>query len=192
MSPSETDGTGEELPHEPPSHTLCWEPEPRSTALLVRLLRGLWTLPTNLLGYAAGALVSGNLGRPVRSPYARGRVFRIRLPFLHGIGAVTLGNAILVAPAYGEGRLGRLVLAHELAHTRQHDVLGPFYLPLHILFQGVSVVQWLRRPVPGSTPVHAYNPLEQRWLFMGHGSIPPLLAADPSPECEGMLQRLGV
>ena len=37
--------------------------------------------------------------------------------------------------------------------------------------QVVSAILWLFRKVPGSTPLHAYNPLEQRWLFLGHAAM---------------------
>lgn len=57
----------------------------------------------------------------------------------------------------------RLTLAHELAHTRQHDRLGPLYLPLHILAQATSAVLSLGRP-PVVSRVHDRNPLEQTFI----------------------------
>jgi hypothetical protein len=81
--------------------------------------------------------------------------------------AVTLGHAILHQPGFFEGRRGRLILAHELAHTRQHDVLGPLYLPLHILAQLVSALLWTVSRVPDSDAVHAHNPLEETWICLG-------------------------
>lgn len=169
-------------------------PTPRSRHPAVVALRSLWTLPTNAFGHAVGAVASGSRGRPVRSPFAAGRVYFLPEPLGRWIGGLALGHAILLSSRYREGIGGRVVLAHELAHTRQHDVLGPLYLPLHIAAQLVSSLLWLRRPVPGSTPVHAYNPLEQRFLFLGAGAIAELLRGErlASAELEAMLRSLGV
>ena len=139
---------------------------PRSRALWLRLPRALWTLPTNLLGHLAGLLASGRRPRRVGGPAARGWLYPIRRGAgLDWVGAVTLGHAILVTPGLVDsGTLAaRLTLAHELAHTRQHDVLGPLYLPLHILAQLTSAVLSIGRPVAVSR-VHDRNPLEQRWI----------------------------
>jgi hypothetical protein len=56
---------------------------------------------------------------------------------------------------------GPWLLAHELSHTRQHDWLGPAYLPLHAILQAVSVVFYFIRPIAKFSPWHAYNPLER-------------------------------
>ncbi len=64
-----------------------------------------------------------------------------------------------------------------MSHTRQHDWLGPIYLPLHILCQMVSVAIHRVRPVPGLTPLHAYNPLERTLL---HVPFDVLLESDES------------
>jgi hypothetical protein len=63
-----------------------------------------------------------------------------------------------------EGIAGRWTLAHELAHTRQHDFLGPLYLPLHGLMQLIStILSWIR-PIRGYAPTHGYNPLERGFI----------------------------
>jgi len=168
------------------------EPSPRTRNPLLRALRFAWTLPTNVVGHLAGVLASGSSGRLVRSDLAVGRVYVIRAPFVRSVGGVTLGHAILLSPTYAEGQLGRLVLAHELAHTRQHDVLGPFYLPAHAVAQLVSALRWVVMPVPGSDPVHAHNRLEQRWLFLGHAWVRRLQRGEGDAEVtERLLQRLG-
>lgn len=152
-------------------------------------------MPTNLLGHAAGAVLSGSWGRAVRSPYARARVYVLRMPGFKWIGGVALGHAIVLSPKYGQGLLARLVLAHELAHTRQHDLLGPLYLPSHALLQLVSALCWQLRPVPGSDPVHAHNPLEERWLFLPHHRLPTLARTPEGPlraALEARLKALGV
>lgn len=141
-------------------------PRPRSRAWSVRLARALWTLPTNLLGHLAGLAVSGGLPRRVGGPAAVGWLYPIRPRLgLDWVGAVTIGHAILHRPGALEGSTtaARLTLAHELAHTRQHDRLGPFYLPLHILSQAASAVLTRKKPVTVSR-VHDLNLLEQTWI----------------------------
>lgn len=151
-------------------------PRPRSRGVLPRVLRALWTLPTNLFGHVAGLVVSGG-GRPKRvgGPAARAWVYSIRPGIgLDWVGAVTLGHAILARPGLLDGPAphARLTLAHELAHTRQHDWLGPLYLPLHILAQVTSAALSLgARPVVSR--VHDHNPLEQTFICIGAGGTTP-------------------
>jgi hypothetical protein len=153
-------------------------PRPRSRLALVRLIRDLWTLPTNLIGHAAGLLVSGRLPRRVGGPAAVGWLYPIRSGLgLDWVGAVTLGHAIVHRPGLldnGTPR-ARLTLAHELAHTRQHDLLGPLYLPLHLLAQAASAVITLGRATIVSR-VHDENPLEQSFICIPasatHGPLP--------------------
>jgi hypothetical protein len=132
----------------------------------VRGLRAVWTLPTNVVGHLVGLAVSGRRPRRVGGPAAAGWVYPIRPGIgLDWVVAVTIGQVIL----YTRGVLdaptstARLTLAHELAHTRQHDWLGPLYLPLHILAQATSALLSLGRPVEFSR-VHDRNPLEQLWI----------------------------
>jgi hypothetical protein len=141
-------------------------PRPRSKVALVRWIRNLWTLPTNLIGHAAGLMVSGRLPRRVGGAAAVGWLYPIRSGLgLDWVGAVTLGHAILYRPGMlDDGSLGaRLTLAHELAHTRQHDLLGPLYLPLHILAQAASALITRGRATIVSR-VHDANPLEQTFI----------------------------
>lgn len=168
-------------------------PRPRSRNAFVRTARALWTLPTNVLGHTAGALVSASVGRRVASPYADARLYLIRTPALGWVGGVTLGHAILLAPRLTEGLRGRLILAHELAHTRQHEVLGPLYLPLHAAAQVASALLYAVRPDPTSDPVHAHNPLEERWLFLGHRAIEELCRGErwTSEARDALLESVG-
>jgi len=159
-------------------NSLRW-PRPRSRHLLLRLARALWTLPTNVLGHTAGLLVSGRFPRRVGGPAAVGWLYPIRPRIgLDWVGAVTLGHAILYSRGLldGEALPARLTLAHELSHTRQHDVLGPLYLPLHVLAQTASAVFSI-----GGTPVisrvHDWNPLEQTLICLSAGA-----AHEPLPE----------
>jgi hypothetical protein len=135
----------------------------------VRWLWRLWTLPTNVIGHLAGLLVSGGrLPARVRGPAASAWLYRIRPGRgLDWVGGVTLGHAILYRPGLFDGRLGRFVLAHELAHTRQHDWLGPFYLPLHILAQTTSALISLAAAGPAYSRVHDHNLLEQTFICLG-------------------------
>ncbi|HVZ75230.1 MAG TPA: hypothetical protein VHJ20_22775 [Polyangia bacterium] len=149
-------------------------PRPRAKAPVARLVRALWTAPTNLLGHAAGALV-GRDRRRVGGPAARAWVYVIRRGLgLDWVGAVTLGHVILARPGLldGDGELARLTLAHELAHARQHDWLGPLYLPLHALAQLVSAMLSFGR-APRVSRVHDHNPLEQTFICISAGATRP-------------------
>jgi len=175
------------------SSTLRW-PRPRSTHLLLRWARAIWTLPTNLLGHLAGIVVTWRRGERIGSGAARGWLYRIRFGTLQPIGAVTLGHVILASPQFLQGLHGRVVLAHELSHTRQHDVLGPAYLPLHIAIQLACTLAFLLRPVAGSDPVHARNPLEQHWLCLGFDAYRELVRGErlTEEEREAYLRAFGV
>ncbi len=159
----------------------------------------MWTTPTNLIGHLAGLVVSGGRSRRVRGPAAHGWLYAIRPGLgLNWVGAVTLGHVILYRPGMFDGRVGRLVLAHELAHTRQHDWLGPLYLPLHILAQLVSALLSI-----GSSPrhsrVHDNNPLEQTFICLGASAYAPLARGeriagfvDDNCNAESMLAAFGL
>jgi hypothetical protein len=169
-------------------------PRPRSKSAMARIARWMWTMPTNVIGHAVGLVVSGHRGRRVGSDAARGWLYRIRLRALQPIGAITLGHVILASPRFLEGMHGRVVLAHELSHARQHDWLGPAYLPIHVLTQIACAVAFVLRPVPGSDPVHARNPLEQRWLCLGFDAYRELVSGErlSEEERERYLQAFGV
>jgi len=158
----------------------------------VRLARALWTLPTNVVGHAAGLLASGRLPRRVGGPAAVGWLYPIRRGWgLDWIGAVTLGHAILYSRGLLDGGAlrARLTLAHELSHTRQHDVLGPFYLPMHVLSQAASAVFSIGG-APTISRVHDWNPLEQTLICLSAGAT-----HEPwpdGPEAEAFLTAFGV
>jgi hypothetical protein len=167
-------------------------PRPRSAAWLARAVRALWTLPTNVLGHLAGFAVSGGRSRRVGGPAARGWVYPIRQGLgLDWVGAVTLGHAILARPGMldGDDLQSRLTLAHELAHTRQHDWLGPLYLPLHILSQATSALLSLHGR-PRVSRVHDHNLLEQTFICIAAGAAknPP----PPGLDVERFLAEFGV
>lgn len=82
------------------------------------------------------------------------------------------------------------MLAHELSHTRQHDWLGPAYLPLHGVFQVLSCVVALLRPIRGYPPQHAYNPLERAFLAVPFDALVGELPE--GDEAEGVLAGFGL
>jgi hypothetical protein len=171
-------------------------PRPRSRSPGWRLLRGLWTSPTNVLGHLAGLLVSGRLPRRVGGLAASGWLYPIRGGWgLDWVGAVTLGHAILHRPGLLDGRSlrARLTLAHELAHTRQHDWLGPLYLPAHILAQAVSAaLSFAGRRPPVVSRVHDHNPLEQTFICIAAGATRGPIARAEGVDTEEFLAAFGV
>jgi hypothetical protein len=157
----------------------------------VRALRFTWTLPTNLLGHLIGLVVSGRRPRRAGGPAAVGWLYPIRPGIgLDWVVAVTIGQSILYSRGVLDGPSlpARLTLAHELAHTRQHDRLGPLYLPLHILFQASSALLSLGRPVVFSR-VHDRNPLEQRWICISASETHRRGPRDP--DLEALLADFG-
>lgn len=169
-------------------------PRPRSRRPLVVALRSAWTAPTTAFGHLAGLFVAkGVPPRRIAGPLAEATFYPIRRPGLAFFGAVTLGHVVLIHDRAYRGRNGRIVMAHELAHTRQHDVLGPLYLPLHGLAQLVSAGISFFRP-RGRSAVHTYNPLEQTWIALSFDAIEEAAASPESraDELEGFLEAWGV
>jgi len=157
-------------------------------------LHALWLAPTILLGHVTGLLVSGRRPRRVDGPAAFAWLYPIRPGLrLDWVGAVTLGHVILYRRGFFAGRAGQLILAHELAHTRQHDWLGPLYLPLHIAAQSVSALLSIGRPVHHSR-VHDRNPLEQTFICLGASAYGPLAHGerDGAIDARSMLDAFGL
>ena len=99
----------------------------------------LWAAPNSLVGLAGAATARH---RPVRW---RGvlliegsRAGLARFLAWRGFGAITLGHVIIA----GE-RLDDHLLAHELAHVRQHERWGPLFYPAYLL---ASVAGYRRNP----------------------------------------------
>lgn len=170
-------------------------PPPRRQHWSIRILRGAWTLPTNLIGWALCLLLSGQRGRRVGGPAATGWIYPVRSGIgLDWMGAVTLGHHILYRHGMFDGPRGRLILAHELAHTRQHDVLGPLYLPLHIVCQAVSFAVSLWKGPVRHSRVHDHNPLEQTFIALGAGATDawPVSTARAGIQPQDVLKRFEV
>jgi hypothetical protein len=143
-------------------------------------LRRAWTAPTNLVGHATARIVG--CGRPQRigGEATRASLYCLPAGRLPAWRAVAIGHVIIVEPAL-LARHGRWLLAHELSHARQHDWLGPAYLPAHAMLLALSAVISLIRPVAGVSPWHAYNPLEHVLICV------PIDALAVSPPPEGAL-----
>jgi hypothetical protein len=142
-------------------------PRPRSRFLPLLVARWVWTLPTNLIGHGIGCLACRRLPRRLKGP--AGAAWLYVLPEgsrLRRVAAVAIGHAVLAESSFISGHRGRWVLAHEMSHARQHDWLGPVYLPLHGLCQVASILLTRVRPVPGFSALHAYNPLERLLLHV--------------------------
>lgn len=119
-------------------------------------LGAAWTLPNSLLG-----LIGGIAGLPfgARCRWRRADLALVfdRWPWGPG-GAITFGNVILHTgdsldvqcttyahrAAWCEDAAIRLA-DHERAHVYQYMVLGPLFLPLYLLFGGVSVCNRFER-----------------------------------------------
>lgn len=141
-------------------------PAPRSSSPFLCALRFAWTFPTNALAHlACRFLVSGKSPERVGGRAAAGWIYPLRRGIgLDWVRAVTLGHVILYQAGLFEGTKGRAILAHELAHTRQHDLLGPLYLPVHLAAQAASALISLFTGRPVHSRVHDHNPLEQTFI----------------------------
>lgn len=175
------------------------------------VVHALWLAPTMLVGHLAGLLVSGGR-RPTRVTGPAAFAWLYEIPPGRGldwVGAVTLGHVILHRPRFFDRGsspsdepaarlLGPMILAHELAHTRQHDLLGPLYLPLHILAQTLSALLSIGHGTVHSR-VHDHNPLEQTFICLGASAYGPLAAGARLPAgtaapitAEAMLAAFGL
>src|SRR5262245_15850227 len=142
------------------------------------VLREAWTAPTNLIGHGAARLL--RCGRPQRVGGQATRAWLYCLPTgrFKALRGIAIGHVIILEPAFLAAH-GRWVLAHELSHTRQHDWLGPAYLPAHAVLLFLSMVIFSFRAVAKFSRWHAYNPLERVLIC-----VPIDVVADP-PAPEG-------
>ncbi len=110
----------------------------------------LWTLPNTLIGVIVGVFAIPFGARPKVRKHDLALVFH-RFPMGPG-GAMTLGNVMLSTSDHLDSlcttyahRAGWCVQPktrigdHERAHVLQYMALGPLFLPLYLLFGGVSV-----------------------------------------------------
>lgn len=153
--------------------TLRW-PAPRREVGWLRLARRIWTFPTTTLGHCVARWLTSEPPRRLSGPAAEAWLYLIP-DGRRRISAITIGHVIIFKRERLRGLEGGLILAHELAHTRQHEWLGPLYLPLHAACEVTSAIlaRLLRAP-PIVSAVHAYNPLEQTFICIGAGACRPL------------------
>ena len=137
--------------------------------------RGVWTAPTTLIGHATARLLGCRKPQRIGGQATSAWLYRLPAGRLKNWRAVAIGHVIIVEPALLAER-GRWLLAHELSHTRQHDWLGPTYLPVHAMLLFFSAVMFFFRPVAKLSPWHAYNPLERVLICVPIDviAVPPL------------------
>jgi len=94
-------------------------------------LGAVWSLPDTLLGLGF-ALLSGVVPSVwggllvAQSNYGLAYLFLTR----RGFGAITFGRVVVSAVP-----ITPRLLAHESHHSRQYEVLGPFFLPIYVWLQ---------------------------------------------------------
>jgi hypothetical protein len=106
-------------------------------------LGALWSLPDTLLGLAF-TVCSAALPRPRQGLLVAESNRGLAYLFLtrRGFGAITFGRVVISATP-----ITPRLLVHESHHTRQYEVLGPFFLPVYLYLH--------------ATRGYAANPLEQ-------------------------------
>lgn len=140
---------------------------------ILDLLGKLWSMPNTLLGLLIGFTGHGLswLGYRfgVYSHIARINIGNNAIQFhnnaLMVFGALTIGNVI----CYGCHCAPHSHGAHERQHTIQAQVLGPFYLPMHLFAQCASICTHRIEAWRGPTLVHG----RANFLETGPQSDPP-------------------
>lgn len=140
--------------------------------LLISGLGKVWNLPNTLLGLAYGG--AGHLVGWIAGTHPRVSLGNNAIQF-HGnalmLTAMALGNVIIYGPArcadmpnccFHDSPAHHTVGREEFRHTQQGEILGPFYLPMHLL---AGLLSLLRSPHPGLVrkvdPWHRNNFMER-------------------------------
>jgi hypothetical protein len=153
-------------------------------------LRRAWTAPTNLVGHAMARILGCGRPQPIGGEATRASLYCLPAGRLTAWRAVAIGHVIIVEPGL-LARHGRWLLAHELSHARQHDWLGPVYLPAHAMLLALSAVISFFFPLARYSPWHAYNPLERILICVPIDA----LAVPPLPQgaiADDILQAFGL
>lgn len=147
--------------------------QPFNSAQALDLLGKIWSLPNTLLGVFIGlsghvlSWCGNRLG--IYAHQAKISVGNNAIQFhnnaLMAFGALTIGNVICYGCHCAEHSHGE----HERQHTIQAQVLGPFYLPLHVLAQLASICTHRIDSLRGPTIVHG----KANFLETGPLSDPP-------------------
>jgi hypothetical protein len=147
-------------------------------------MRAFWTVPTTLVGHATARLFGCHKPQRVGGEATNAWLYRLPDGRFKSWGAIAIGHVIIVEPAF-LAKHSRWLLAHELSHTRQHDWLGPTYLPVQAMLLFFSMVMFLFRPVAKFSPWHAYNPLERALIC-----VPIDLVVDPPLSDDVLSERV--
>jgi hypothetical protein len=139
--------------------------------------RRAWTAPTTLIGHATAWLLGCRRPERIGGQATKAWLYRLPARRFKGWRGIAIGHVIIVEPEF-LALNSRWLLAHELSHARQHDWLGPTYLPVHATLLFLSMVMFFFRPVAKFSRWHAYNPLERVLIC-----VPIDVVADPpAPE----------
>src|SRR5260370_28429470 len=139
--------------------------------------RKAWTAPTSLIGHGVAWLLRCGTPQRVGGHATRAWLYCLPAGRFESLRGIAIRHVIILEPAFLAAH-GRWVLAHELAHTRQHDWLGPTYLPVHAMLLFLSMVIFFFRPVSRLSPVHVYSPHDRRLIC-----VPiDVIAVPPAPE----------
>ena len=124
-------------------------------ALLKNFIGKLWALPATLIGITAGLIGVCFAPHKVRICIAHNAICFYNHPFMCGRAiALTLGNVIFFQQD-NDYFMGINIAEHEKQHTFQAEVLGIFYIPLHIVCLAVYGRNVLKNPLergPCSNP----------------------------------------
>jgi len=152
--------------------------------------RKAWTAPTTLIGHAVARLLGCRGPERIGGQATNAWLYRLPARRFNDWRGIAIGHVVIVEPGFLAVR-GRWLLAHELSHARQHDWLGPTYLPVHAMLLLLSAVMFLFRPISKFSPWHAYNPLERVLIC-----VPIDVIADPPPPegalADGVLRAFGL
>jgi hypothetical protein len=110
-------------------------------------LKRIWALPNTIIGLPYGSVGMIFGAKPVWD-FDQGILHFTNMPLWMMSSAMSLGHVHV----YGAGRYkfpdgtsvpnryGTSIITEETLHTRQAEVLGPLYLPLHALSMGASAL----------------------------------------------------
>lgn len=96
------------------------------------IIRKFWALPTTIIGMTVG-LLGLCFSRKVKIRLKHNAICFFNHPFMRERAiALTLGNVILFQKD-SDYFMGINIAEHEKQHTFQAELLGIFYIPLHII-----------------------------------------------------------
>ena len=119
------------------------------------ILRKLWALPTTFIGIFIGFAGCCIAPRKIKIKFVHNAICFYNHPFMLGRAiALTLGNVILFQKD-NDFFMGTNIAEHEKQHTLQAEVLGVFYIPLHLVFIIIFGRNFMENPLergPYSNP----------------------------------------